>query len=111
MEMGPNPMKLNSNQIASVKLDLSADPLDEENPAMGSLRQTFGDHTFYVRSEGLFIVEPVDDPLHPREPAQLVLVAAWTNEKKNALHPVPPQQTQTVVDLATTAANGNGDAS
>lgn len=102
-------MKLNSNQIASVKQDLSADPLDEENPAMGSLRETFGDHTFYVGADGLFVVEPVDDAAHPGEPAQLVLVAAWTDENKNALQPVPPQQTERIVDLAMTVAKGNGN--
>lgn len=102
-------MKLNSNQIAAVKQDLSADPLDENNPAMESLREAFGDHTFYVGPDGLFVVEPVEDAAHPGEPAQLVLVAAWTDEDKNALQPVPPQQTETVVDLATTASKTNGD--
>lgn len=102
-------MKLNTKQIAAVKQDLSADPLEEENPAMGSLREAFGDHTFYVGAEGLFVVEPVDDAAHAGEPAQLVLVAAWTDEQKKALQPVPPQQTETIVDLATTAANGKGD--
>jgi hypothetical protein len=101
-------MKLNSNQIAAVKQDLSADPLEEENPAMASLRQAFGDHTFYVGAEGLFVVEPVEDDAHPGEPAQLVLVAAWTDEEKKALQPVPPQQTAKVIDLASTAAKGNG---
>lgn len=101
-------MKLNSHQIAAVKQDLSADPLDEENPAIGSLREAFGDHTFYVGSDGLFVVEPVEDTEHPGEPAQLVLVAAWTDEDKKALQPVPPQQTETVVDLATTVGKTNG---
>ena len=104
-------MKLNSNQIAAVKQDLSADPLEEENPAMASLRQAFGDHTFYVGSEGLFVVEPVEDDAHPGEPAQLVLVAAWTDEEKKALQPVPPQQTAKIVDLTPPAEKSNGDAS
>jgi len=101
-------MKLNSNQIAAVREDLIAEPLEEENPAMASLRQAFGDHTFYVGSEGLFVVEPVEDDAHPGEPAQLVLVAAWTDEEKKALQPVPPQQTEKVIDLAAAAAKGNG---
>ena len=100
-------MKLNANQIASVKQDLSADPLEEQNPAMDALRKAFGDHTFYVGAEGLFVVEPVEDDKHPGEPAQLVLVAAWADDDKKALQPVPPQQTQTVVDLAK-AVNGKG---
>jgi hypothetical protein len=100
-------MKLNANQIAAVKQDLSAEPLEDQNPAMASLRQAFGDHTFYVGAEGLFVVEPVEDDAHPGEPAQLVLVAAWADDDKKALQPVPPQQTETVVDLA--AVNGSGD--
>ncbi|MEQ9606988.1 MAG: hypothetical protein RLN99_04910 [Kiloniellaceae bacterium] len=100
-------MKLNANQIAAVKQDLSADPLEEQNPAMDALRKAFGDHTFYVGAEGLFVVEPVEDDAHPGEPAQLVLVAAWADDDKKALQPMPPQQTQTVVDLAT-AVNGKG---
>jgi hypothetical protein len=100
-------MKLNSNQIAAVKQDLSADPLDEDNPAMGSLREAFGDHTFYVGSDGLFVIEPVENASHPGEPAQLVLVAAWTDEDKKALQPVPPQHTETIVDLATAAGKTN----
>ena len=100
-------MKLNANQIAAVKQDLSADPLEEQNPAMDALRKAFGDHTFYVGSEGLFVVEPVEDEKHPGEPAQLVLVAAWADDEKKSLQPVPPQQTQTVVDLAK-ARNGKG---
>jgi hypothetical protein len=100
-------MKLNASQIAAVKQDLSADPLEEQNPAMGALREAFGDHTFYVGSEGLFVVEPVEDAEHPGEPAQLVLVAAWTDDDKKALQPVPPQETETVVDLAK-AVNGKG---
>ena len=106
-------MKLNSNQIAAVKQDLSADPLEEENPAMASLRQAFGDHTFYVGSEGLFVVEPVEDDAHPgeRHGRVLLLVAAWTDEEKKALQPVPPQQTAKIVDLTPPAEKSNGDAS
>ena len=103
-------MKLNANQIAAVKQDLSADPLEEHNPAMDALRKAFGDHTFYVGAEGLFVVEPVEDTAHPGEPAQLVLVAAWADEEKKSLQPVPPQETQTVIDLAKAVKGKNGDA-
>ncbi|GAB4392976.1 MAG: hypothetical protein Tsb0032_10660 [Kiloniellaceae bacterium] len=103
-------MKLNANQIAAVKQDLSADPLEEQNPAMGALRKAFGDHTFYVGDEGLFVVEPVEDEKHPGEPAQLILVAAWSDDSKKALQPVPPQETETVVDLAAVAKGRKGEA-
>ncbi len=93
-------MKLSTQQVASVKQELGADPLGDDNPAMESLRTAFGDHTFYVGSDGLFVFEPVNDPAVQGTPAQLVLVAAWSDEQKNALKKVPPQETDQVVDLA-----------
>lgn len=104
-------MKLSSQQVTSVKQELGADPLDAENPAMKSLLDAFGEHTFYVGGDGLFVFEPVNDPEASGEPAQLVLVAAWTDEKKNALTQVPPQPTDKVVDLAAAKdSGGNGAA-
>lgn len=78
---------------------------------MKSLRDAFGDHTFYVGGDGLFVFEPVNDPEASGEPAQLILVAAWSDEKKNALTQVPRQGTDKVVDLtATSSGRGNGAA-
>lgn len=115
-------MKLNTQQIASVKQEIGAEPVEEANPAMEPLRNAFGDHTFYVGSEGLFVLEPVDaggEQDAPSEtagqgasdlgePAQLVLIASWANEEKNALQPVPAQATDKVIDLAAARAAKNG---
>jgi len=107
-------MKLSTQQVAAVKQELGADPVDEANPAMETLRQAFGDHTFYLASDGLFVLEPADaaDANSAQEPAQqmsepahLVLVAAWTDENKNSLQPAPAQVSATVVDLAATDDN------
>lgn len=113
-------MKLSTHQIEAVKQEIGADPIEDANPAMTPLRETFGDHTFYVGSEGLFVLEPVDTPAEeqaapppegaPAEPAQLVLIAGWANEEKNALQPVPAQATTTVIDLAAAdAPKANGE--
>lgn len=110
-------MKLSTQQVAAVKQELGADPVDEANPAMETLRNAFGDHTFYLASDGLFVLEPADkdaaetasaantdtakEPAQQmKEPAHLVLVAAWTDENKNSLQPTPAQVSATVVDLA-----------
>lgn len=99
-------MKLSSQQVAVVKDQLGADPLEDENPAMDSLKNAFGEHTFYVGMDGLFVFEPVNDPDESGEPARLVLVASWTDEQKNALEKIPPRETDQVVDLSA-AAKGN----
>jgi hypothetical protein len=107
-------MKLSTQQVAAVRQELGADPVDEANPAMETLRNAFGDHTFYLASDGLFVLEPADkadtgsaqEPAEQMsEPAHLVLVAAWTDENKNALQPAPAQVSATVVDLAATDDN------
>lgn len=118
-------MKLTSQQVASVKQELGADPIEETNPAISTLRQAFGDHTFYLASDGLFVLEPADEvfkedqgaagsggdaPSEPMaEPARLILVAAWTDESKTALQPAPAQVTATVVDLAASAKSQGGN--
>jgi len=104
-------MKLTSEQVAVVKEQLGADPIEDENPAMDTLCNTFGEHTFYLGADGLFVLEPaVEEAPQQGEPAQLVLVAAWTDEQRTALKPVEPQVSDMVVDLAETGGKGNGAA-
>ena len=104
-------MKLSSQQVAAVKQELGADPLPDTNPAMESLRGAFGDHTFYVGVDGLFVFEPVNEAEASDDSAQLILVAAWTDENKNALTQVPPQRTDKVVDLAAAGDDGSAGGS
>lgn len=92
-------MRLTSQQAAAVKQELGADSLEEENPAMESLQKLFGDHTFYVGEEGLLVFERIDNAGDGDTRAQMILVAAWTDENKNALSPIEPQPTTIVVDL------------
>ncbi len=101
-------MKLTSKQAAAVKERINVDPIDEENPVVEPLRKAFGDHTFYIVSDGLFVLEEVEEAEQAgaeEEPARFVMVAAWTNEEKNALQPVEPQKTNTVVDLSGNAVD------
>lgn len=93
-------MKLSSQQVAAVRRELGADPIAANNPTVPELSNVFGEHTFYLASDGLFIVEPVVSTELPGEPAQIVRVAAWTDETKQELQPVPPQSTERVLDLS-----------
>lgn len=93
-------MRLTDEQIEVVSRDLGADPLEEENPAIGTLRELYGDHTFYVAPEGLLILEPIEAPNHPGKPCNFVQVAEWTDDTKKALKPMKPKTSDMVVDLA-----------
>ena len=92
-------MRLTSQQIAAVKQELGADSLEEENPSVPALHKLFGEHTFYVGEDGLLVFEPIETAGPDDTRAQMVLVATWTDENKNALSPCDPQPTTIVVDL------------
>jgi hypothetical protein len=97
-------MKLNDQQIAAVKASVNIDAIDAENPAVPELVKAFGDHTFFVVTEGLFILEEVDNPELPGTPAEFILVAGWANEEKSALQGVRPTPSNTIIDLDTPPA-------
>ena len=93
-------MKLSTDQIAATRDALGASPLPEDHPAMAQLQQVFGEHTFYVDQNGLLVfVDPAQAELPeselelPEGDPRLVMIAAWTDENKQALGPVQPIDT------------------
>lgn len=97
-------MKLTSEQITAVERVLGAGPIEDENPAMESLRNIFGDHTFYIGEEGLFSFEPDQEAQDgAADPIRLILIAGWTDENRNQLQPVEPQATNVVIDASNPA--------
>lgn len=92
-------MKLSTQQIAAIKQQTDADPVAEDHPAAGQLREAFGDHTFYVDRNGLHVFEALEAPEGGGAPAALVQLAAWTDEDMTSLAPQEPQVSPVVVDL------------
>ena len=102
-------MKLSTQQIAAIKQQTDADPVAEDHPAAGQLREAFGDHTFYVDRNGLHVFEPLEAPENGGgKPAALVQLAAWTDEDMTSLAPQEPQVGPVVVDLENENGAGNG---
>src|SRR3990170_3780392 len=83
-------MRLSEPQMQRVQQETGASVVPEDNPSMPALKQNFGDHTFFLDSEGLHIWETVTD--EPAEDTKLVgvRVASWTSEEKTALVPHEP---------------------
>lgn len=92
-------MKLTADQIQVVQERVGVDPVDPDDPAVETLSENFGDHTFYVGQEGLFVWEAVEGA-EGAEPAVLVHIAEWSEERDDALVSKEPQATDLVVDLA-----------
>ena len=71
----------------------------ESNPAMPQLREVFGDHTFFVDSDGLHILEPAEKPKDGAMVGKLVAVAGWGDAAQTKLAPHEPEPTDVVVVL------------
>jgi hypothetical protein len=99
-------MKLSNDQVRAVEEQTGLQPIPEDNPAMGQLKENFGDHTFYVDDRGLYILEtPQDDP--EQQQATAVQIASWTDENRNALQAHEPHATDAVFNLT---PQGSGEA-
>ena len=97
-------MKLTTDQTVAVQRQTGADPLPEDNPTMGQLREIFGEHTFYVAEQGLVVPETTPEPAAPEaadDAVEFMLVAVWAGEDKQSLQPIEPQPTGIKLELAT----------
>jgi hypothetical protein len=97
-------MKLNDTQMQEVNKQTGLNPIPDDNPAAPQLQERFGEHTFYLDANGLFIWEPTDAAEGANEPAAAVMLAAWTGEEKQALKPTEPVRSKVVVELAPAAS-------
>ena len=95
-------MKLNDRQLAVIEARTGAKPLPEGDPAAEHLKGAFGEHSFFLDPNGLYVFEGVDvpDTEASAEPALLVQIAEWTDETKSAIAPIEPKPADLVLDLA-----------
>lgn len=70
----------------------------EDSPLQPKLSELFGDHTFFLDSEGVHIVEPAEAA--SSVPAgKVIKLATWKDNNRTALTPHRPQVTDIVVEL------------
>ncbi len=97
-------MKMNSAQIQQTlhslnAAQLNAEAIPPEHPMMSQLERLFGDHTYFLDSRGLNIVEPVEAGQVDGRLGVVVNLANWTDSNAESLQPHQPEPTETVVDL------------
>ena len=98
-------MKMNSAQIERTlhtlnAAALNAEAVPAEHPMMSQLERLFGDHTYFLDSRGLNIVEPVEAGQVDGRLGVVVNLASWTDGRAESLQPHQPEPTETVIDLA-----------
>jgi hypothetical protein len=93
-------MKLNSTQVKQTLSQFDAQVLPDDHPAVNQLNDLFGDHTFFLDSSGLKVVEPTDAPgVEAPRTGEVVNLADWSDATFTSLKPHEPELTGVVVVL------------
>jgi len=92
-------MRLTSAWVEQTLRQFNAQVLPDDHPAIHDLSQIFGEHTFFLDSSGLNIVEPTGGADQGEIAARVVKVASWQDAKKTGLKPHEPEPTELVVAL------------
>ena len=97
-------MKMNSAQIQQTlhtlnAAELNAEAIPPEHPMMSQLEHLFGEHTYFLDSRGLNIVEPVEAGHAEGRLGVVLNLASWTDSRAESLQPHQPEPTETMVDL------------
>jgi hypothetical protein len=88
-------MRLTSAEVERTLSQFEAQAIPDNHPVVPQLYELFGDHTFFLDSNGLNIVEPAD----PTQAGmgKVVNVADWSDA--NDLAPHEPESTDVVIVL------------
>lgn len=92
-------MKLTSAQVERTLSQFEAQAIPDDHPLVPQLNELFGDHTFFLDSNGLNIVEPAE-PTQAGQQATVVNLANWSDADPPSLAPHEPEPTDLVVVLA-----------
>lgn len=93
-------MRLSSALVDKTLSQFEAVVLPDGHPAMPQLNRLFGDHTFFVDTNGLSIVEPAESATAGVQVGKIVNVANWNDaDDPPSLTPHEPEPTDVVVVL------------
>lgn len=90
-------MKLNIAQRRHIEDQLGVEAVPEEHPVTPDLKEAFGDHTFFLDSAGLHIVESAIPPAPSK--GTVVKLATWASEERTELLGHEPEVLSITVDL------------
>jgi hypothetical protein len=94
-------MKLNSAQVEKTLSQFEAQVIPDDHPLVPKLNELFGDHTFFLNSDGLNVVEPNESATADARAGTVVNLANWTDAHLTGLAPHEPEPTEIIVILET----------
>jgi hypothetical protein len=92
-------MKLTSAQVERTLTQFQAEAIPDDHPVVPQLNSLFGEHTFFLDSAGLNIVEPSEAGRAEAQSAKVVNLANWSDANPARLEPHEPEPTDLVVVL------------
>jgi hypothetical protein len=94
-------MKLNSAQVEQTLSQFEAHVIPDDHPIVPELNELFGDHTFFLNTDGLNVVEPNEDAAAGARAGTVVNLANWTDAHLTGLAFHEPERTEITVILET----------
>ena len=92
-------MRLTPVLVERTLSQFKAEAVPDSHPAISQLNRLFGNHTFFLDSNGLNIVEPAGAAQAGVQKGQIVNVASWSDGDPQRLEPHEPEPTDVVVTL------------
>jgi hypothetical protein len=92
-------MKLSAARLERTLSQIDAQAIPEDHPVIPQLNDLFGDHTFFIDSNGLNIVEPAEPTTAEDLSGQVINLASWSDLNPTSLEPHDPEPTDVVVKL------------
>ncbi|UGY15308.1 hypothetical protein [Bradyrhizobium septentrionale] len=92
-------MKLNATQVKQTMTQLNAQVLPDDHPAVAQLNSVFGEHTFFVDTSGLKVLEPAQTSDTPGQTGEVVSLAEWSDPELTSLRPHEPEPTGVLITL------------
>jgi hypothetical protein len=90
-------MRLTSAEVERTLSQFEAQVIPDNHPVVPQLYELFGDHTFFLDSNGLNIVEPAEPTQAGTQAGKVVILADWSDA--NDLAPHEPEPTDVVIVL------------
>jgi hypothetical protein len=95
-------MKLNSTQTEQALSQFEAQVLPDNHPALEQLNGIYGEHTFFLDSSGLNVLEPAETSEVEGKTGEIVSLASWSDATLTSLRPHEPEPTGVLVVLEPT---------
>ena len=92
-------MKLTSAQVERTLTQFEGEVIPDNHPVLPQLNSLFGEHTFFLDSHGLNIVEPVEATGAAAQSAKVVNLANWSDDNRSGLELHEPETTDVVITL------------